>query len=477
MNCCSPVRNVDHLILQLRVDELEGSSCGAQSEDLRMLRGRRIVRVQYLRGRQTWIDSGAMTASFHLALTAKIRSILSSDSRIEKRNRGMQAMNCGTPVGNGVQPVRRGGANNSLFNRIGGRTINNAVLITDIDRISIKSSSTCNPAPRLSSMRTTTAMCTGHSFPASTIIQVYRAPSSQRCSGGLAASGYVSALIDRRLPSHFTSGAYFRPPLSPMWVFLGYSRTANARASWLRRCRLLRFLPQAAFHSACSPSHSPSSCTSRARPVPCGPLALVVLRVLCLRCRPEALKRRDRSAERERSTTTNGASSSPLQRSCPTTATATNGGGPNWTTSPRFAATHATGHGIVELMSQSEYGDLIPMFGIVNEATPTPRYSLPRRHPKRRAQLLHWHNDATTSKHATRFAASQARGPSSASTTASRAPHGGRASTPGSDRIIFDTHPWFAFDGAPNDSPIATDFAVSSWVCRSDRLSHQMGHI
>ncbi|KAJ7227532.1 hypothetical protein C8J57DRAFT_1730890, partial [Mycena rebaudengoi] len=27
---------------------------------------------------------------------------------------------------------------------------------------------------------------------------------------------------------------------------------------------------------------------------------------------------------------------------------------------------------------------------------------------------------------------------------------------PGSDRIILHTHPYFAFDGAPNDSPIAT---------------------
>jgi hypothetical protein len=25
----------------------------------------------------------------------------------------------------------------------------------------------------------------------------------------------------------------------------------------------------------------------------------------------------------------------------------------------------------------------------------------------------------------------------------------------GSDRVILDTHPYFAFDGAPNDSPIA----------------------
>jgi hypothetical protein len=75
MNCCSPARNVDQSFLQLGVDELEGNSCGALSEDLRMLRGRRIVRVQYLRGCQTWIDSGAsaMTASFHLTLTAKIQ--------------------------------------------------------------------------------------------------------------------------------------------------------------------------------------------------------------------------------------------------------------------------------------------------------------------------------------------------------------------------------------------------------------------
>jgi hypothetical protein len=27
---------------------------------------------------------------------------------------------------------------------------------------------------------------------------------------------------------------------------------------------------------------------------------------------------------------------------------------------------------------------------------------------------------------------------------------------PGSDRIVLDTHPYFAFDNLPNDSPIAT---------------------
>jgi hypothetical protein len=67
MNCCSLARNVDRSILQFSIDELEGGSCDAQSEDLSVSRGRRIVRVQYLRGCQTWIDSGAsaMTASFY----------------------------------------------------------------------------------------------------------------------------------------------------------------------------------------------------------------------------------------------------------------------------------------------------------------------------------------------------------------------------------------------------------------------------
>ncbi|KAJ7602969.1 hypothetical protein B0H17DRAFT_108592 [Mycena rosella] len=128
-------------------------------------------------------------------------------------------------------------------------------------------------------MRTTTARCTGHSFPASTIIQWHRAPSSQRCSGRLAASGL--RLIDMRVPSHFTSGAYFSPTLladvlipgQPTRVRRGYLSSPLARP----------------------PSHSPSSCIPRARPVPCEPLALFFLlpliRALCLRCRPEALKR------------------------------------------------------------------------------------------------------------------------------------------------------------------------------------------
>ncbi|KAJ7751729.1 hypothetical protein B0H14DRAFT_2981035 [Mycena olivaceomarginata] len=66
-------------------------------------------------------------------------------------------------------------------------------------------------------------MCTGHLFPVLTIIQVCRAPSSQRCSG--------------------------RPATS-----------ANARARYVAAAFCVSS-PQAAFLFARSPSHSPSSCT------------------------------------------------------------------------------------------------------------------------------------------------------------------------------------------------------------------------
>jgi hypothetical protein len=132
-------------------------------------------------------------------------------------------------------------------------------------------------------------MCAGHSFRASTMVQWYRAPSSFRL--------VISCLHPYRYAPSIRS--YFR------CIFFAHpcrrcacSQTANVRASRLRRCRLLRFLLAGRFPLRSlvrPPSHSPSSCTPRARPVPCAPLALVVLlpllRVLCLRCRPEALKR------------------------------------------------------------------------------------------------------------------------------------------------------------------------------------------
>ncbi|KAJ7744343.1 hypothetical protein B0H16DRAFT_1727283 [Mycena metata] len=95
---------------------------------------------------------------------------------------------------------------------------------------------------------------------------------------------------------------------------MGLFPDSQRACSWLRAAAFCGSSSQAAFLSAGSlarpPSHSPSSCNPPlARPIPCAPLALVVLlplRVFCLCCRPEALKRRHRSAKRERSTTTNG---------------------------------------------------------------------------------------------------------------------------------------------------------------------------
>ncbi|KAJ7884931.1 hypothetical protein B0H13DRAFT_2536136 [Mycena leptocephala] len=169
MNCCSPARNVDQSILQLNVDELELAA--VQSEDLRVLRGRRIVRVPYL-----------------------------------------------------LQPVERGGANNSLFNRIGSRTVNNAVLITDIDRTLIKSSFTCTRPHMLRPLRSPPPFVSGFDNNPSVALADW--------------PFHVCALIDMRVRSHFTSGAYLAHP----YRRCAYSRNTNARASWLRLCQLLRFL-------------------------------------------------------------------------------------------------------------------------------------------------------------------------------------------------------------------------------------------
>ncbi|KAJ7318035.1 hypothetical protein DFH08DRAFT_1086647 [Mycena albidolilacea] len=126
-------------------------------------------------------------------------------------------------------------------------------------------------------MRNMTAMCAGHSFPASTIT---------RSSGRLAASGssfHVCALVDMRVPSHSTS--------------------SNARAFWLRRCLLRRF-PLRSLALALAFIVYP-----RSRPVPFAPLALVVL--LPFLRRPSSslglsALHRAQPPKRERSTTTNG---------------------------------------------------------------------------------------------------------------------------------------------------------------------------
>ncbi|KAJ7835650.1 hypothetical protein B0H14DRAFT_1131900 [Mycena olivaceomarginata] len=68
--------------------------------------------------------------------------------------------------------------------------------------------------------------------------------------------------------------------MRPTSIPFHFRCTTNARTSWLSTS-----LPPSAVHSrkpvysplACSLSSSPSSCIPRARPVPCAPLALVVL--------------------------------------------------------------------------------------------------------------------------------------------------------------------------------------------------------
>ncbi|KAJ7861217.1 hypothetical protein B0H14DRAFT_2742937 [Mycena olivaceomarginata] len=82
----------------------------------------------------------------------------------------------------------------------------------------------------------------------------------------------------------------------------------------------------------------------------------------------------------------------------------------------------------VIFISQPQYKNLIPMFGIVNEA-----------------YLPGIERDALTSLYATASIHNGFQG------TASLA-----GFLPGSDRIILDTYPYFAFDGAPNNIPIAT---------------------
>ncbi|KAJ7844464.1 hypothetical protein B0H13DRAFT_2411429 [Mycena leptocephala] len=124
---------------------------------------------------------------------------------------------------------------------------------------------------------------------------------------------------------------------------------------------------------------------------------------------------------------------------------------------------------IVEFISQPQYKDLISMLGIVNEgaclqptcpasdATCSPPYTLP-------CPSLFPSAAALTQRRSYLQAHNMIRG--IAGYSAGYGPFisiqddfQGTASwagfLSGSDRIIFDTHPYFAFDGAPNDSPIA----------------------
>ncbi|KAJ7882227.1 glycoside hydrolase superfamily [Mycena olivaceomarginata] len=98
---------------------------------------------------------------------------------------------------------------------------------------------------------------------------------------------------------------------------------------------------------------------------------------------------------------------------------------------------------VVESISQPEYEDLIPMFSIVNEALARRRNYLQACNMMRGITGYGAGNGPFISIH-DGFQGTPW-------WTGSRPPP-----PPSSDRIILHMHPYFAFDGAPNDSPIAT---------------------
>ncbi|TFK50792.1 glycoside hydrolase family 5 protein [Heliocybe sulcata] len=101
---------------------------------------------------------------------------------------------------------------------------------------------------------------------------------------------------------------------------------------------------------------------------------------------------------------------------------------------------------IAEFISQPEYKNLVPMFGIVNEPLLTQigqdvltRFYLQAHDMIRNIGGYGAGNGPYISIH-DGFIADNA----------------WADFLPGSDRIILDTHPYFAFDGAPNNAPVAT---------------------
>ncbi|KAJ7624681.1 glycoside hydrolase superfamily [Roridomyces roridus] len=101
---------------------------------------------------------------------------------------------------------------------------------------------------------------------------------------------------------------------------------------------------------------------------------------------------------------------------------------------------------ITEFISQPEWKNLIPVFGIVNEAL---------LHTIGRPQLTSFYLEAHDMiRGITGYG--EGNGPYILI-------HDGFDGVPnwagflqGSDRIVLDMHPYFAFDGLPNDAPIAT---------------------
>ncbi|KAJ7752654.1 glycoside hydrolase family 5 protein [Mycena metata] len=101
---------------------------------------------------------------------------------------------------------------------------------------------------------------------------------------------------------------------------------------------------------------------------------------------------------------------------------------------------------IMEFVAQEEWRDVVQMFGVVNEA----RMAIIGR-PALNAFYLELH---TLLRGITGFGAGN--GPYIGVHDGFQGVASWAGFMPGSDRIILDTHPYFAFDGAPNNQPIAT---------------------
>ncbi|KAJ7054682.1 glycoside hydrolase family 5 protein [Mycena amicta] len=101
---------------------------------------------------------------------------------------------------------------------------------------------------------------------------------------------------------------------------------------------------------------------------------------------------------------------------------------------------------VIEFVSQDEYKDLIPMVGIINEAL---------LHTIGRDQLTSFYLEAHNMiRGITGYGAGN--GPFISIHDGFDGVPNWAGFLPGSDRIILDTHPYFAFDGQPNNAPIAT---------------------
>ncbi|KAI0060559.1 glycoside hydrolase family 5 protein, partial [Artomyces pyxidatus] len=105
---------------------------------------------------------------------------------------------------------------------------------------------------------------------------------------------------------------------------------------------------------------------------------------------------------------------------------------------------------ITEFISQPEYRDVVPLFGIVNEALVQ---------TIGKDEITSFYLEAHDMiRNITGYGAGN--GPYIAIHDGFLGVSKWADFLPGSDRVVLDTHPYFAFDGQPNDSPLVTDDGV-----------------